>query len=317
VQSSVYATVTANGNTYNTNTSSVSITPPTMSINGSDAICSGSSSYHVDGLPCNSTVVWSVSPLGVVAFDPDANPVTLTPTPTGNGVITVTATVSNVCGGNPIVISKPNITVGAPTSIGVNVGAGGYTNMEDCGDATGFKVLYNAANHNYSGNFYVTASNASLSWTEVSNSSIPYWGWTTSNNGQTLSVSQKFANKYFSLKVTATNGCGSINKIYTFGSDVCPFSVESIGVGDNYLLAPNPAENNFSVSVNTAGKSSETVSFTQIRIYDGTGDLKKQIKYESGTRQAQINITDLRPGYYYVEISNGKTSIRKLLVVQR
>jgi hypothetical protein len=71
------------------------------------------------------------------------------------------------------------------------------------------------------------------------------------------------------------------------------------------------------VSVNSTAKGSETASFAQIQIYDGTGNLKKQIKYRSGTRQAQIDITDLRPGYYYVEISDGKTSVRKPLVVQR
>jgi hypothetical protein len=254
--------------------------------------------------------------LGVVAFDPNANPVTLTPT--GNGILTLTGTVSNVCGGSPIVISKPNIIVGSPTNIGIDVGAGSYTNMEDCGDATNFKVLYNAADYNYSGYLYVAGTNAtSLSWTEVSNSPIPYWGWSTSNYGHTLYVSQKNANQYLSLKVTAANACGSINKTYTFGSGVCPVIPEFVISGDDYLLSPNPSGNNFSVSVNTSVKSSEKISFTQIRIYDGTGNLKKQIKYGNGTRQAQINITDLRPGYYYVEISNGKMSVKKPLVVQR
>lgn len=318
VQSNISATVTANGNTYNTNTSTVSTTPPTISINGSNTICSGSSSYQIDGLPCNSMVVWSASPLGVVSFNPNANPVTLTQT--GNGTITLTATISNVCGGNPIVISKSNIIVGAPTAIGIDFGAGGYTNMEeDCGDAAYFKVLYNAADHNYSGYLYVTASNAtSLSWTVVSNSSIPYWGWSTSNNGHTLYVSQKSANKSLSLKVTATNACGSINNVYFFNTGgVCPVMAQSTGGGANYLLAPNPAGNNVTISVNSAAKNSEAVSFAQIQVYDGIGNLKKQLKYGSGTRHAQINITDLKPGYYYVEIGNGKTAERKPLVVQR
>jgi hypothetical protein len=257
-----------------------------------------------------------VSPLGIVSFDPGANPVTLTKT--GTGVITLTATISNACSVNPVVISKPNITVGAPTAIGIDVGAGGFSNMEDCGDAANFKVLYNATDYNYSGYLYVTAPNASsLSWTELSNSSIPYWGWSTSDAGHTLYVSQKNANKYLTLKVTATNACGSINKTYTFGSDMCPIIPQYVTTGDDYLLAPNPAGNNFSVSVNSTAKGSETASFAQIQIYDGTGNLKKQIKYRSGTRQAQINITDLRPGYYYVEISDGKTSVKKPLVVQR
>jgi hypothetical protein len=315
VQTNVLATVTANGNNYNTNTSTVSITPPTMSINGSNTICSGSSSYQIDGLPCNSKVVWSAGPLGVVSFNPNANPVTLTQT--GNGIITLTATVSNVCGGNPIVISKSNIIVGAPASVGIDVGAG-YTNMENCSDPTDFKVLYNAVDHNYSGYLNVAASNAtSLSWTVVSNYSVPYWGWSTSNNGHKLYVSQTLANQYLSLKVTASNACGSINNIFNFGSNVCPLIEQFTGGGDNYLLAPNPAANNVTVSVNNAAKNSEAASFAQIRVYDGTGNLKKQLNYGGGARQAQINVADLQPVYYYIEISNGKTTVRKPLVVQR
>jgi hypothetical protein len=232
-----------------------------------------------------------------------------------SGTETVKVTLTNACGAQ--VILTKQIIVGAPTAIGIDVGAGGYTNMEEC-DATDFKVLYNATEHNYSGDLYVTASNAtSLSWTVVSNYSSPLWSWSTSNNGHTLHVSQKFANKYLSLKVTATNDCGSVDKTYIFGSNVCPLTIESTGGGDNYLLAPNPAGNNVTVSANSAAKSSDAVSFTQINVYDGTGNLKKQLKYGSATRQAQINITDLRPGYYYIEISNGKTSVRKPLIIQR
>ena len=40
--------VTANGTAYNTNTSTISITQPTMSINGSSSFCSGSLSYSIN-----------------------------------------------------------------------------------------------------------------------------------------------------------------------------------------------------------------------------------------------------------------------------
>jgi len=287
-----------------------------LSILGDASFCSTiSNSYTIPKLPTGVTITWSATPSGVVTINaPGSSQTTLTKT--GNGAITLTATISNTCSSSPIVISKSNIMVGLPTAIGIDVGAGGFTNMEDCGNATDFGVLYNEADHNYAGYLYVTASNAtSLSWTEVSNSSIPYWGWTTSNNGHTLNVSQKYANKYLSLKVTATNACGSINKIYDFNSGAC--FVSAPVTGDNYLLTPNPAEDNVTVSVNSASKNSEAVSFAQIRVYDGSGNLKKQLKYGSDTRQARINIADLRPGYYSVEISNGKTAERKPLVVQR
>lgn len=108
--SNISATVTANGTQYNTNVTSMTITAPTMSVSGNDAICSGSATYSVANLHCNASVTWSASPAGIVSLScTSCNSTTLTKT--GDGSITLTATVSGVCGSNPIVINK-TIAVG-------------------------------------------------------------------------------------------------------------------------------------------------------------------------------------------------------------
>lgn len=113
VPKNISATVTANGNTYSTNTSTVSVSQPSMSINGVSSFCTGSQSYSITPLPCNATVSWSVTPTGIVT------PTTSTATSpsftqTGNGNITISATVTS-CGTAQPTITKA-VKVGGFTS---------------------------------------------------------------------------------------------------------------------------------------------------------------------------------------------------------
>ena len=64
--SSVSATVTANALNYNTNTASVTVNQPSLTIFGNSNTCT-SSNYFVSGLPCNTTVAWGISPASGVA----------------------------------------------------------------------------------------------------------------------------------------------------------------------------------------------------------------------------------------------------------
>ena len=82
--SNVSATVTANGVNYTTNSSAVTVTLPDLSINGSDALCSGSSPYFINNLPCNAAVSWQATPSGIVTFGSPNDPQTsISPSGTG------------------------------------------------------------------------------------------------------------------------------------------------------------------------------------------------------------------------------------------
>ncbi|HRP16630.1 MAG TPA: T9SS type A sorting domain-containing protein, partial [Ginsengibacter sp.] len=218
-----------------------------------------------------------------------------------------------------IVISQSNIKVGLPLEIGLDVSAGMYDNLSDCGDGANFQVLYNAADNNqYSGTVFVTAANAtSLSWTVAPWSSAQSWSWNESNNGHTVYVATKSANKEITLKATASNACGSIVKYYSFSTGACPLVLLSAPAPETYSISPNPAGNTFTVSGNADAENITTASFSRIGVYDAMGNLKKQTHFAAGTRKAQMSIAELPTGYYYVEISDGKTVQRKVLMVKR
>lgn len=83
----------------------------TLTINGPANFCS-CATYSITGLPAGSTVTWSASPSGTVTITPIGN--TAQVCKQLNGIVTLTATISNVCG-PPISITKPNISVGTPS----------------------------------------------------------------------------------------------------------------------------------------------------------------------------------------------------------
>ncbi|MCO6497599.1 MAG: T9SS type A sorting domain-containing protein [Chitinophagaceae bacterium] len=299
-----------------TNTTNVSDLTP--SINGDNQFCTTSSYYSIDNLPAGASVSWSVSPADIVTIDfPNDDQTTLTKT--GNGTITLTATISTACTSNPIVISLSNIMVGLPNDIGLDVSAGMYDNLSDCGDGANFQVLYNAADNNqYSGTVFVTAANAtSLSWTVAPWSSAQSWSWNESNNGHAVYVATKSANKEITLKATASNACGSIVKYYSFSTGACPLVLLSAPAPETYSISPNPAGYTFTVSGNADAENITIASFSRIGVYDAMGNLKKQTLFAAGTRKAQMSIAELPTGYYYVEISDGKTVQRKVLMVKR
>ena len=86
-----------------------------------------------------------------------------------------------------------------------------------------------------------------------------------------------------------------------------------VSCGYSFIVSPNPATN--TVTVQSDQKTNATI--TQLRIFDNNGILKKQSKFGTGTRQAQMNISDLRTGIYLIEITSGKNIERQQLVIQK
>ncbi len=64
------------------------------------------------------------------------------------------------------------------------------------------------------------------------------------------------------------------------------------------------------------GKEANTF-FNSVTIYDINGAVKKRLQYKAGTRQARINTSELRPGAYIVEVSDGRRVERQQLIIQK
>lgn len=323
-QSNVYATVTANGNTYNTNTSSVSYTPLTATITGNSAICTETSSYQINGLPCNSTVVWSATPsAGVVSFNPNTYPVILTKT--GNGVINLTATITTQCTSTPVTISKNNILVGLPSFNGapdyytdyggpypllltlpfgnhpipneICENHGGITDINIVGATS---ILWNKTDQ---------SPGASVTWYPDSYNNLKFW---IHNSGD-----------WAAFKITYGNECGSSDVTYKFKAITCdPYPPHSdIVTGGQFMISPNPASGTVTISPNSKSKISKTtigkVGIIQVSIIDVNGILKKQQQFSANTANMQLDVSGLMPGIYFVQIINGDIYDTEKLIISR
>ena len=124
--------------------------------------------------------------------------------------------------------------------------------------------------------------------------------WFTLSSGQSITVS-----------FSATS-CGSST-----------IATRSFTVGGNpYVISPNPASSSINITSSSPGSSSktentETGGMTQVSIIDVNGSLKKQQQFSNGTFNMQLNVADLVPGTYFVQIINGGINETQKLIINR
>ncbi len=322
VQTDVYATVTANGNTYNTNTSSISYTPPTVTMTGNSSLCSGSTSYQLNGVPCNSTIVWSASPTGVVTLAPNGNQVTATKA--GNGSVTLSASITVACNSTPIVVNK-NIVVGVPSFDG---SPAYYT---DYGGPYPLLLTLPFGNHpipneiceNHGGTTDINIVGAtSLVWSEPDESPGASVTWYT-DSYKNLKFWIHNSGDWAAFKITYGNACGSSDVTYKFQAITCdpypPYS--NIVTKGQFIITPNPASGNVSISSNSKSNLSKTTidktGIIQVSITDVNGTLKKQQQFSAKTANMQLDVSGLIPGTYFVQITNGTVNETHQLIINR
>jgi hypothetical protein len=139
----------------------------------------------------------------------------------------------------------------------------------------------------------------SYTWSLSPSGSLYYWmdhaDVTLSNPG------------YYVLGAQASNSCGTTGWAYTY-----------INYG-GFLLSPNPASDEVTVSVNS-NKSSEpdnsaiSSSNYTISILNSSGVLCGQ--YQRSGSSFTLPISGLRDGQYYIKINNGKVESVKQLIVK-
>ncbi|MBS1749777.1 MAG: hypothetical protein JST63_07725 [Bacteroidetes bacterium] len=137
LKNNISVTVTAGGNNYQTNTAAITNTSPSLSISGSNAFCSGTSSYSISNIPCNATVSWISSNTSIATISSTGNPATVTKV--GNGSVTITATINDVACLVNNVLSK-TISIGTPQS--GNISIWNSANSTSIGQPVGFVAGY-------------------------------------------------------------------------------------------------------------------------------------------------------------------------------
>jgi len=277
----------------------VGIPAPTLS--GPSQICS-QGTYTINNLPAGATVAWSATPANIISYSPTGNPITVTKT--GNGKITLTATINS-----NFTLQMP-VSIGAPYSLGIS----GISNLNMV-DANDFQVLPGRGYYAYEGVLSVSDGvglAAGYSWSLYSSTAGKFVSW--SSNGGSVDVAMKTTNTELILLCTTSNSCGSYTNYYLF----------STGTILPLILTPNPSSTQVEVSVGdedtyTAGtlqplstEIADNISYS-ISVVDSYG-----YTVYSTTKTGKkftISTSSFRNGIYAVIVSDGKNVYQKKLIV--
>ena len=297
-------------NAVTTNTTNVSLlTPvtPILTITGNPSICSGTTVYtlNYNGLAFTGNINWTSSNTSIATASVTGNPTTLTPA--GNGLVTITGTII-ACGGNNMSVSK-QIHVGTPSTslltiggvtdnqtvcpnVPISLGIGYLTTPYRCGQVAG--GITNAE-------WEVTtpSSSATINY----NAGMAACESTNNNAGVTITFPNLGYTYTANIRARAYNSCGWSN---WFPAPVLRLQINANstncggGGGSMLMVSPNPSTSTTTV------EALQTFSFTQIRVYDKLGTVRKQFNFPKGTKKATINISELPTDIYQIQAFDGK-----------
>ncbi|MGV3530551.1 MAG: T9SS type A sorting domain-containing protein [Flavisolibacter sp.] len=144
-----------------------------------------------------------------------------------------------------------------------------------------------------------------VSWTKnYSSPSLLLW----SQNGGDLNISFRSSGQKGLFMLTASNGCGSVSKIYGFESVVCNQLY--------FSLSPNPAGTDVLISNSEATAENHNRTFDEVRIYDMQGYMKKKQSFGK-VKSGKLDVSTLPLGVYLVEIKSGSYIEKQQLIIKR
>jgi hypothetical protein len=113
-----------------------------------------------------------------------------------------------------------------------------------------------------------------------------------------------------SLNLRIQTDCGISAKVYANDAVYYPACPSS------WLIAPNPANNEFEVSKNfeSVAKTSNSEQRFVIKLFDSNGKVLRTGSSTSG--KARVNVESLPGGTYFLHINNGKETLKKQVIVR-
>lgn len=263
-------------------------------ISGNNIICTNST-YFIPGLPRGATVSWTATPTGIVSIGTTNNIATVSKT--ANGVITLTATINNACGGN-VSVSKQDIVIGTGANIVTFTQA--------------YITCLNSKPYFYGA---VQAVPAATNYTwyskDESNSNNPFvLRQSMNSNTADFPLGNNKGNRYYTIRVIATNPCGTIQTINEDGYLFAPNCTNQNGL--RLATSPNPTANTLQLEIvddaaeTTTTKTASTSVIEEIRVINKLGQIKKTIK-GSKLNKLLISIADLPKDVYTILVYDGNT----------
>ncbi len=272
-QSNISATAHIGAANYTTNTNTVTLTQPSVSISGSATLCT-SGVYSIAGFPCNATVTWT-NPIWYRIIESGTGG-SINATKVANGSVTLTATVTS-CG----------YTI--PLTQSIHVGAYPNSNFQITG------------NPNFCFNQNVTLgisgdlTNYVWSWPA---------GWTLiyGQGGDILVLKAPTGSPTATISATYNDICGtplSSSKTITYSPSACPGAYDP-----RFTYSPNPAPSYLNVAV--ASSYLGTVWIRGVRLVSSSGTTFYNQSYAAGAiTNTTISMTPYPPGIYTLGVFDG------------
>jgi hypothetical protein len=301
------------GAVWNTYSINIPSNIPSLSVTGNDYLCSSDQTYNITNLPCGSTISWNApSPAGIVTQTVVGNTVSLHKI--GNGLVNISASVQ-ACG-QTIAVTSKNVNVGVFIS-------GFYTVIANSWYQPGYQF-----DLNYGASMTLAKNDDATFICHLTNSGLSNINWTWSgyspinpiigNNGLGLTFHKTVPGTSWSSNTTnwtisANHPCGTLYKTIPFQVTASgSFSPVQTSV---YLIAPNPATTNITITIRTPESGLKThSSFDKVNIYDQSGLLKLH-RDLGNTTSTVIDLSSLPAGNYYVEIIDGSFSEKQQLQI--
>jgi hypothetical protein len=259
-------------------------------IKGDDAFCT-SATYFIPGLPRGATVTWVATPSGLVTPSTNGNQVTLQRISTSFGLLTLTATINNACGGSSITVFKNDIIVAHKPITGIYYNPNFSTGILSSGQSVCSGTVRLAIDE---------APQTTYTWQMIFGSA-PFVAF-----GSYVDVTLA-ENENVSFLITATNQCGSISRTVNITADD-----PSCGGGFyRFSASPNPTTGDVQIEATGTDK---TTTIKEIQVTDKFGNVKKIIKLSTNPKKHKISIADLPADTYIIRIYDGKTWTSKKVI---
>lgn len=267
-----------------------------LSISGDNTVCTTSNSYSIPSLPAGATVHWNVSPLGIATPNtPDLTETTLTQN--YNGVVTLTAVITNACGGQSP-ITKANIIISSPPVINFvsftnAVGGFGYW----CSSHTNnlFSVEPDLQNVSYEARLLKYPSMVVVSTNTMANTAADPFGPNSPG--------------WYVFQLRASNACGPSEWLETeveYVNCLTPWEPNGFSI----LVSPNPAEGDLNVVFDKESPAVKALSKSEsvvYRLYDlNRASLINSWTFDNSRNQQKLNVRGIKAGLYILIVTKGK-----------
>ncbi|MEO5944730.1 MAG: T9SS type A sorting domain-containing protein [Ferruginibacter sp.] len=251
-------------------------------------------------LPSGSSISWSATPFNMVSFT-SPNSASTNVNQIGSGNVTLIATIYTPCG--TLTIQKT-----------VQVGPIPLSSYSIAGATT----VYASAGYNYALTFPIHTLPSNVFWR------VPT-GWSILSGQGTTNIHIWTGSQGGQVQCDFDNTCGSPTGIFITavigngGPDPESTTPETskLNTGLQLTATPNPANNIVKVTIFSSQKtvqSSDPV-IRQIRITDKTGSIKKELTFNNKNAYQSVNVSDLQPDIYILQVYTGKEWLSSKLVI--